>query len=106
MSNKNQQKNAKTRTLELDVKEKELEYEAIKEAIEKGDINLLSNFKSKGKASSKFTAKIPKKLSEKEKEKRDEIKRWKEVEDLNKIQQQLFKQVKGRKKIEPIDKKY
>ena len=50
MSNKNQQKNAKTRTLELDVKEKELEYEAIKEAIEKGDINLLSNFKSKSES--------------------------------------------------------
>ena len=48
MSNKNQQKNAKTRTLEQDVKDKELEYEAIKEAIEKGDINLLSNFKTKG----------------------------------------------------------
>ena len=102
MSNKNQQKNAKTRTLELDVKEKELEYEAIKEAIEKGDINLLSNFKSKGKASSKFTAKIPKKLSEKEKERRDEIRRLKEAEDLAQIQQKLFRQVKGRRKIEPL----
>ena len=102
MSNKNQQKNAKTRTLELDVKEKELEYEANKEAIEKGDINLLSNFKSKGKASSKFTAKIPKKLSEKEKERRDEIRRLKEAEDLAQIQQKLFRQVKGRRKIEPL----
>ena len=103
MSNKNQQKNAKTRNLEQDVKEKELEYEAIKEAIEKGDINLLSNFKSKGlKASTKFSAKIPKKLSEKEKERRDEIRRLKEAEDLAQIQQKLFRQVKGRRKIEPL----
>ena len=103
MSNKNQQKNAKTRTLEQDVKDKELEYEAIKEAIEKGDINLLSNFKTKGiKGPSKFSAKIPKKLSEKEKEKRDEIRRLKEAEDLAQIQQKLFRQVKGRRKIEPL----
>ena len=103
MSNKNQQKNAKTRTLEQDVKDKELEYEAIKEAIEKGDINLLSNFKTKGmKGQSKFSAKIPKKLSEKEKEKRDEIRRLKEAEDLAQIQQKLFRQVKGRLKIEPL----
>ena len=103
MSNKNQQKNAKTRTLEQDVKDKELEYEAIKEAIEKGDINLLSNFKTKGmKGQSKFSAKIPKKLSEKEKEKRDEIRRLKEAEDLAQIQQKLFRQVKGRRKIEPL----
>ena len=103
MSNKNQQKNAKTKTLEQDVKEKELEYEAIKEAIEKGDINLLSNFKTKGmKGQSKFSAKIPKKLSEKEKEKRDEIRRLKEAEDLAQIQQKLFRQVKGRRKIEPL----
>ena len=36
MSNKISSKNNKTKNLELDVKEKELEYEAIKEAIEKG----------------------------------------------------------------------
>ena len=64
MSNKNPTKNIKTKNLELDVKEKELEYEAIKEAIEKGNINLLSNFNLKGMKSSKFTTKIPKKLSE------------------------------------------
>ena len=62
MSNKNPTKNIKTKNLELDVKEKELEYEAIKEAIEKGNINLLSNFNLKGMKSSKFTTKIPKKL--------------------------------------------
>ena len=103
MSNKIQQKNSKTKNLELDVKEKELEYEAIKEAIEKGDINLLSNFNIKGlRASSKFSAKIPKKLSEKEKERRDEMRRLKEAEDLEQIQQKLFRQVKGRRKIEPL----
>ena len=55
--------------------------------------------------SGRLSAKAPKRLSQKEKEKRDEIRRLKEVEDLNKMQQQLFKQVKSRKKIEPIDKK-
>ena len=44
MSNKIHQKNSKTKNLELDVKEKELEYEAIKEAIEKGNIDILSAF--------------------------------------------------------------
>ena len=103
MSNKIQQKNNKTKSLELDVKEKELEYEAIKEAIEKGDIKLLANFNIKGlKASSKFSSKIPKKLSEKEKERRDEMRRLKEAEDLAQIQQKLFRQVKGRRKIEPL----
>ena len=65
MSNKNHQKNLKSKNLELDVKDKELEYEAIKEAIEKGNINILSNFNIKGLKSSKYSTKIPKKLSEK-----------------------------------------
>ena len=102
MSNKIHQKNSKTKNLELDVKEKELEYEAIKEAIEKGNMNILSNFNIKGLKSSKLSAKIPKKLSEKEKERRDEIRRLKEAEDLAEIQQKLFRQVKGRRKIEPL----
>ena len=102
MSNKNNLKNSKTKTLEIDVKEKEMEYEAIKEAIEKGNINLLSSFNFKGLKSTKFQSKIPKKLSEKEKEKRDEIRRLKEAEDLAEIQQKLFRQVKGRRKIEPL----
>ena len=102
MSNKIHQKNSKTKNLELDVKEKELEYEAIKEAIEKGNIDILSNFNIKGMKSQKFSAKIPKKLSEKEKERRDEIRRLKEAEDLAEIQQKLFRQVKGRRKIEPL----
>ena len=102
MSNKIHQKNSKTKNLELDVREKELEYEAIKEAIEKGNINLLSNFNLKGMKSTKFSAKIPKKLSEKEKERRDEIRRLKEAEDLEQIQQKLFRQVKGKRKIEPL----
>jgi hypothetical protein len=102
MSNKIYQKNAKTKNLELDVREKELEYEAIKEAIEKGNINLLSNFNLKGMKSSKFSSKIPKKLSEKEKERRDEIRRLKEAEDLEQIQQKLFRQVRGKRKIEPL----
>ena len=99
---KNNLKNSKTKTLEIDVKEKEMEYEAIKEAIEKGNINLLSSFNFKGLKSTKFQSKIPKKLSEKEKEKRDEIRRLKEAEDLAEIQQKLFRQVKGRRKIEPL----
>ena len=97
MSNKISSKN-----LELDVKEKELEYEAIKEAIEKGNMNILSNFNIKNIKSTKFSTKIPKKLSEKEKERRDEIRRLKEAEDLEQIQQKLFRQVKGRRKIEPL----
>ena len=95
-------KNNKTKNLELDVKEKELEYEAIKEAIEKGNMNILSNFNIKNIKSTKFSTKIPKKLSEKEKERRDEIRRLKEAEDLEQIQQKLFRQVKGRRKIEPL----
>ena len=102
MSNKIQQKNSKTKNLELDVKEKELEYEAIKEAIEKGNINLLQNFNLKGFKYSKYSAKIPKKLSEKQKEKREEIRRLKEAEDLAQIQQKLFRQAKGKRKIEPL----
>ena len=65
MSNKISSKNNKTKNLELDVKEKELEYEAIKEAIEKGNMNILSNFNIKNIKSTKFSTKIPKKLSEK-----------------------------------------
>ena len=102
MSNKISSKNNKTKNLELDVKEKELEYEAIKEAIEKGNMNILSNFNIKNIKSTKFSTKIPKKLSEKEKERRDEIRRLKEAEDLEQIQQKLFRQVKGRRKIEPL----
>ena len=98
-------KTNKTQDLELDVKEKELEYQAIKEAIEKGNIDILSNFHMNSIKSTKMSTKIPKKLSEKEKEKRDEIRRLKEAEDLAQIQQKLFRQVKGRKKIEPISKK-
>ena len=98
-------KTNKTQDLEIDVKEKELEYQAIKEAIEKGNIDILSNFHMNSIKSTKMSTKIPKKLSEKEKEKRDEIRRLKEAEDLAQIQQKLFRQVKGRKKIEPISKK-
>ena len=105
MSKKIIKKTNKTQNLELDVKEKELEYEAIKEAIEKGNIEILSNFKINNLKSTKISTKIPKKLSEKEKEKRDEIRRLKEAEDLAQIQQKLFRQVKGRKKIEPLYKK-
>ena len=105
MSKKIIKKTNKTHNLELDVKEKELEYEAIKEAIEKGNIEILSNFKINNLKSTKISTKIPKKLSEKEKEKRDEIRRLKEAEDLAQIQQKLFRQVKGRKKIEPLYKK-
>ncbi len=105
MSNKNNKKSNKTKNLELDVKEKEMEYEAIKEAIEKGNIDILTNFHMKNIKITKNSTKVPKKLSEKEKEKRDEIRRLKEAEDLAQIQQKLFRQVKGRKKIEPLYKK-
>ena len=105
MLHKNNKKTNKTQNLEIDVKEKELEYEAIKEAIEKGNIDILSNFQLKNIKSTKNSTKIPKKLPEKEKEKRDEIRRLKEAEDLAQIQQKLFRQIKGRKKIEPLLKK-
>ena len=102
MSNKVTKKTNKTQNLEQEVIEMEKEYEAIKEAREKGNIDVLTNFRIKNLKSTKLSAKIPKKLSEKEKEKRDEIRRLKEAEDLAQIQQKLFKQVKGRKKIEPL----
>ena len=105
MSKKIIKKTNKTQNLELDVKEKELEYQAIKEAIEKGNIDLLSNLNMNNLKSTKISTKIPKKLSEKEKEKRDEIRRLKEAEDLAQIQQKLFRQIKGKRKIEPIHKK-
>ena len=105
MLHKINKKTNKTQNLELDVKEKELEYEAIKEAIEKGNIDILSNLQMKNLKSTKNSTKIPKKLSEKEKEKREEIRRLKEAEDLAQIQQKLFRQFKGRKKIEPLFKK-
>ena len=92
--------------LEKDLKEDEKELEAIKEAVEKNNMNALHNLPIKNlPKSSRLSARIPKKLSEKEKERRDEMRRLKEVEDLDKIQKQLFKQVKSRRKIEPIDKK-
>ena len=102
MLNKVTKKTNKTQNLEQEVIEMEKEYEAIKEAREKGNIDVLTNFRIKNLKSTKLSAKIPKKLSEKEKEKRDEIRRLKEAEDLAQIQQKLFKQVKGRKKIEPL----
>ena len=105
MSNKVTKKTNKTQNLEQEVIEMEKEYEAIKEAHSKGNIDALNNFRIKNLKSTKISAKIPKKLSEKEKEKRDEIRRLKEAEDLAQIQQKLFKQVKGRKKIEPLYKK-
>ena len=105
MSKKIIKKTNKTQNLELDVKEKELEYQAIKEAIEKGNIDLLSNLNMNNLKSTKISTKIPKKLSEKEKEKRDEIRRLKEAEDLAQIQQKLFRQIKGKRKIEPLHKK-
>jgi hypothetical protein len=83
----------------------EKELEKIKEAHEKGNIDPLTNLRIKNLKSTKISAKMPKKLSEKEKEKRDEIRRLREAEDLAQIQQRLFKQVKGRKKIEPLYKK-
>jgi hypothetical protein len=62
MLHKNNKKTNKTQNLEIDVKEKELEYEAIKEAIEKGNIDILSNFQLKNIKSTKNSTKIPKKL--------------------------------------------
>ena len=92
--------------LEKEVKEHERELKAIKEAFESHNINALNTLRMQNiPKTSRLSAKPPKKLSSKEKERRDDIRRWKEVEDLNKIQQSLFKQVKGRKKIEPIDKR-
>lgn len=92
--------------LEKEVKEHERELQAIKEAFENHNINALTTLRMHNiPKSSRLSAKPPKRLSSKEKERREDIRRWKEVEDLNKIQQSLFKQVKGRKKIEPIDKR-
>ena len=92
--------------LEKEVEEHERELKAIKEAFENHNINALNTLKIQNiPKTSRLSAKPPKRLSSKEKERRDDIRRWKEVEDLNKIQQSLFKQVKGRKKIEPIDKR-
>ena len=105
MSKKVIKKTNNIQNLEIDVKEKELEYQAIKEAIEKGNIELLSNLHMNNIKSTKMSTKIPKKLSEKEKERRDEIRRLKEAEDLAQIQQKLFRQIKGKKKIEPLSKK-
>ena len=104
MSNKINKTTNKTKNLELDVKDKERELEALKEALEKGNLDILNNLHINLK-STKNSTKVPKKLSEKEKEKRDEIRRLKEAEDLAQIQQKLFRQVKGRKKIEPLYKK-
>ena len=92
--------------LEKEVEEHERELKAIKEAFENHNINALNTLRIQNiPKTSRLSAKPPKRLSSKEKERRDDIRRWKEVEDLNKIQQSLFKQVKGRKKIEPIDKR-
>ena len=96
----------KTDNLENEVREHEKELEAIKEALEKNNMNALNNLQIKNiPKSSRFSGKLPKRLTDKEKERRDEIRRLKEVEGLDKIQQQLFKQVRGRRKIDPLDKK-
>ena len=96
----------KSDNLENEVKDHEKELEAIKEALEKNNMNAINNLQIKNiPKTNRYSAKVPKRLTEKEKERRDEIRRLKEVEDLNKIQQQLFKQVKSRRKIEPIDKR-
>ena len=93
-------KGKKIDNLENEVKEHEMELKAIKEAFEKRNFNALNTLPIKNlPKSGRLSAKAPKRLSQKEKEKRDEIRRLKEVEDLNKMQQQLFKQVKSRKKI-------
>ena len=73
MSNKVTKKTNKTQNLEQEVIEMEKEYEAIKEAHSKGNIDPLNNFRIKNLKSTKISAKIPKKLPDKEKEKRDEI---------------------------------
>ena len=101
MSSKIIIKTQKTQNLEKDVKEKELEFELIKEALEKKNIDLLIKFRTKNLKSS---TKIPKKLSEKEQEKREEIRRLKEAENLEKIQQVLFRQAKGKRTIKPLYK--
>ena len=96
----------KADNLENEVKEHEKELEAIREALEKNNMNAINNLQIKNiPKTNRYSAKIPKRLTEKEKERRDEMRRLKEVEDLNKMQQQLFKQVKSRRKIEPIDKR-
>ena len=96
----------KSDNLENEVKDHEKELEAIKEALEKNNMNAINNLQIKNiPKTNRYSAKVPKRLTEKEKERRDEIRRLKEVEDLNKMQQQLFKQVKSRRKIEPIDKR-
>ena len=94
-----------TSKLEEDVKNQEKELKAIKHALENGNIEALNHFKLKESKSIKTSVKIPKILSEKEKERRDEIRRLKEVENLAKIQEKLLRQIHGRKKIEPINKK-
>ena len=94
-----------TSKLEEDVKNQERELKAIKHAIENGNIEALNHLKLKDSKSIKTSVKIPKILSEKEKERRDEIRRLKEVENLAKIQEKLLRQIHGRKKIEPINKK-
>ena len=92
--------------LENEVKEQEKELKALKEAFEKNNMNALNNLPMQGlPKTSRLSAKAPKRLTSKGKDRIEEIRRWKEVEDLNKIQQSLLKQVKGRKKIEPIDKR-
>ena len=99
-------KGKKLDNLENEVKEHEMELKAIKEAFTKKNLNALNTLPIKNlPKTGRFSAKAPKRLSQKEKERRDEIRRLKEVEDLNKMQKQLFNQVKSRKKIEPIDKK-
>ena len=105
MSNKVTKKTNQTLNLEQEVINMEKELEKLKEASEKGNIDVLTNLRIKNLKSTKLSTKIPKKLPDKEKEKRDEIRRLKEAEDLAQIQQKLFRQVKGRKKIEPLHKK-
>ena len=96
----------KSDKLEKELKEQEKELEAIKEAFEKNNMNALNSLPIKNMPkSSRFSAKVPKKLSEKEKQKREELRSLKEIENLGKIQQKLFKEVNNRRKIEPIDKK-
>ena len=92
--------------LEKEVKEHERELKAIREAFESHNINSLNTLLIQNiPKSSRLSAKPLKKISSKEKERREEMRRWKEVEDLTKIQQSLLRQVKGKKKIEPIDKR-
>ena len=103
---KTTKKAKKIDNLEKEVKEHERELKVIKEVFENHNLNALNTLRIQNiPKTSRLSAKTPKRLSNKERERRDEIRRWKEVEDLTKIQQSLFKQVKGRKKIEPIDKR-